>query len=126
MKWVLKALSGGAMLLGAAAFVVPVNALELEYKAPEPDRLQAPTAPRIPEESKSVPDDKWRESQRSEKKGGFRIETECEHQGCTRPLSLPRNNRFNAPVKKTDRLRQTDPYSTNQDPEYNIQMGYEW
>jgi len=29
-------------------------------------------------------------------------------------------------VKKTDRRRQSDPYSTNQDPEYSVNMGYQW
>ncbi|EOV5092909.1 hypothetical protein ACOA8Y_002351 [Serratia marcescens] len=36
MKWVLKVLSGGAMLLGAAAYIVPVNAMRLEYNTRMP------------------------------------------------------------------------------------------
>ncbi|QOU00318.1 hypothetical protein SCH909_3138 [Serratia marcescens] len=50
---------------------------------------------------------------------------ECDHPGCSKPRAKP-YPAYEGPVKKTDRRRQSDPYSTNQDPDYNIQLGYEW
>lgn len=58
-------------------------------------------------------------------KNGFRVDIECDHPGCSKPRAKP-YPAYEGPVKKTDRRRQSDPYSTNQDPDYNIQLGYEW
>jgi len=87
----------------------PAQALDLSYKAPEPSIK--PKAPVV-----------WSET---EEKTGFRVDLECDHPGCSQKRTKPYSS-LNSPVKKTDRRRQSDPYSTNQDPEYSVNMGYQW
>ncbi|MGO4742420.1 hypothetical protein [Serratia quinivorans] len=102
----------------------PVLALDLSYKAPEPSIKPAPapkTAPGPVEKTAKAPV-VWSES---EEKTGFRVDLECDHPGCSQPRTKP-YSALNSPVKKTDRRRQSDPYSTNQDPDYSVNMGYQW
>ncbi|CAI1573587.1 hypothetical protein [Serratia liquefaciens] len=107
------------LLLGA-----PAQALDLSYKAPEPSIKPAP-APKTalgPAEKTTKAPVVWSES---EDKTGFRVDLECDHPGCSQKRTKPYSS-LNSPVKKTDRRRQSDPYSTNQDPEYSVNMGYQW
>lgn len=102
----------------------PAQALDLSYKAPEPSIKPAPEpkaalgpAPKIAKAPVV-----WSES---EDKTGFRVDLECGHPGCSRPRDKS-YSALNGPVKKTDRRRQSDPYSTNEDPDYRVSMGYQW
>ncbi|CAI2458074.1 hypothetical protein [Serratia liquefaciens] len=107
------------LILSASA-----QALDLSYKAPEPSIKPAPEpkaalgpAPKIAKAPVV-----WSES---EDKAGFRVDLECDHPGCSRPRDKS-YSALNGPVKKTDRRRQSDPYSTNEDPDYRVSMGYQW
>ncbi|MDQ9125249.1 hypothetical protein RDT67_02265 [Serratia fonticola] len=103
---------------------VPTLALDLSYKAPEPSIKAAPApkaAPGPAEKTAKAPVI-WSES---EDKTGFSANLECDHPSCSRPRDKSYST-LNRPVKKTDRLRQSDPYSTNQDPDYSVNMGYKW
>ncbi|CAI1614359.1 Uncharacterised protein [Serratia proteamaculans] len=107
----------------------PAQALDLSYTAPEPSIKPAP-APQTalgPEKKAAKPPVVWSET---EDKTGFRVDMECDHPGCSRPRAKPYSS-LNygpniGPVKKTDRRRQSDPYSTDQDPDYKVSMGYQW
>lgn len=108
-----------ALLLSA-----PVFALDLSYKAPEPSIKPAP-APKValePADKSAKAPMAWSES---EDESGFHVDLECDRPGCSRPRDKSYST-LNRPVKKTDRLRQSDPYSTNQDPDYSVNMGYKW
>lgn len=100
------------------------QALDLSYTAPEPSLAPPPVqhAPPGPAAKTAKPPVVWSES---EDKTGFRVDMECDHPGCSRHRAKP-YPMLNGPVKKTDRLRQSDPYSTNQDPDYSLNMGYQW
>lgn len=100
----------------------PTQALDLSYKAPEPSIKPAPTpkATLGAAEKTAKPPVAWSES---EDKTGFHVDLECDRPGCSRPRD---KSVLNGPVKKTDRRRQSDPYSTNQDPDYSVNMGYKW
>ncbi|CAI2478138.1 hypothetical protein [Serratia plymuthica] len=100
------------------------QALDLSYTAPEPSPTPAPVPQSAlgPAAKTAKPPVVWSES---EDKTGFRVEMECDHPGCSRPRAKP-YSALSGPVKKTDRLRQSDPYSTNQDPDYSLNMGYQW
>ncbi|QPS87840.1 hypothetical protein I6G46_02360 [Serratia plymuthica] len=100
------------------------QALDLSYTAPEPSLTPAPVPQSAlgPATKTAKPPVFWSES---EDKTGFRVQIECDHPGCSRPLTKP-YSALRGPVKKTDRLRQSDPYSTNQDPDYSLNMGYQW
>lgn len=102
----------------------PTQALDLSYKTPEPSIKPAPapkTAPGPAEKTAKAPV-LWSEA---EDKTGFRVDLECDRPGCSRPRDKS-YSALNGPVKKTDRRRQSDPYSTNQDPDYSVNMGYHW
>ncbi|MNG93075.1 hypothetical protein D3C79_520290 [compost metagenome] len=100
------------------------QALDLSYTAPEPSLAPAPVPQTAlgPAAKTVKPPVVWAES---EDKTGFRVEMECDHPGCSRPRAKPYST-LNGPVKKTDRRRQSDPYSTNQDDDYSLNMGYQW
>lgn len=102
----------------------PAQALDLSYKAPEPSIKPAPEpkAALGPEAKSAKAPVVWSES---EDKTGFRVDLECDHPGCSRPRDKSYSV-LNGPVKKTDRRRQSDPYSTNEDPDYRVSMGYQW
>ncbi|MBB1582297.1 MULTISPECIES: hypothetical protein [Serratia] len=102
----------------------PAQALDLSYKAPEPSIKPAPEpkAALGPEAKSAKAPVVWSES---EDKAGFRVDLECDHPGCSRPRDKS-YSALNGPVKKTDRRRQSDPYSTNEDPDYRVSMGYQW
>ncbi|EPM4711160.1 hypothetical protein PTR52_08345 [Serratia nevei] len=116
--------AASAILLAFAACSAPLGALELNYHPPEPSIPPAPkTAPEPgPAPKAEKPPIAWAEAR---DKSGFRVDIECDHPGCSKPRAKP-YPAYEGPVKKTDRRRQSDPYSTNQDPDYNIQLGYEW
>lgn len=118
-KHTLAALCCTTLLLSA-----PIQALDLSYKAPEPSIKSAPVPKAAPGPAKKTAKTPvvWSES---EDETGFNVALECDRPGCSRP----RNKSYsvlNGPVKKTDRRRQSDPYSTNQDPDYSVNMGYKW
>jgi hypothetical protein len=102
----------------------PTQALDLAYKAPEPS-IKPTTAPKAslgPAEKTAKPPVVWLET---EDKTGLHVDLECDHPSCSRPHDKSYAE-LNRPVKKTDRRRQSDPYSTNQDPDYSVNMGYKW
>ncbi|MEX0631785.1 hypothetical protein M8494_05785 [Serratia ureilytica] len=113
--------AASAILLAFAACSAPLGA-ELNYHPPEPSISPPPKLRR----SRGRPQSRNRRlpGQRRDK-SGFRVDIECDHPGCSKPRTKP-YPAYEGPVKKTDRRRQSDPYSTNQDPDYNIQLGYEW
>lgn len=113
-RWLTLPAASAAALLAFAAYSAPLGALELNYQAPDPSVAPAPKAEKPPIT--------WAEAR---DKNGFRVDIECDHPGCSKPRTKP-YPAYDGPVKKTDRRRQSDPYSTNQDPDYNIQLGYEW
>ncbi|QXX94917.1 hypothetical protein IM817_16390 [Serratia marcescens] len=123
-RWLTLPTAGAAALLAFASYSAPQSALELNYQAPEPSITPAPkpTAPLGPAPKVAKPPITWAEAR---DKSGFRVDIECDHPGCSKPRAKPYPT-YEGPVKKTDRRRQSDPYSTNQDPDYNIQLGYEW
>ncbi|BEM28861.1 hypothetical protein SME05J_24310 [Serratia marcescens] len=123
-RWLTLPTAGAAALLAFAAYSAPQSALELNYQAPEPSVTPAPkpTTPSGPAPKVAKPPITWAEAR---DKSGFRVDIECDHPGCSKPRAKPYPT-YEGPVKKTDRRRQSDPYSTNQDPDYNIQLGYEW
>ncbi|WP_265553976.1 hypothetical protein [Serratia grimesii] len=121
LRWPTLAASCCTALLILSA---PALALDLSYTAPEPSITPAP-APQTalgPAKKTGKPPVVWSES---EDKTGFRLDMECDHPGCSRQRPKVYSG-INGPVKKTDRRRQSDPYSTNQDPDYSVNMGYQW
>jgi hypothetical protein len=101
-----------------------VQALELHYTAPEVSH-SAPSKPQPapgPAEQKSPPPLVWSQSEETR---GWSVESECDHPGCTHKPSKPFYGQP-GPVKKTDRLRQSDPYSTDQSPDAKVSLGYQW
>lgn len=123
-RWLTLPAVSTAALLAFAADSAPQSALELNYQAPDPSMAPAPKppAPSEPAPKTGKPPIAWTEAR---DKSGFRVDIECDHPGCSKPRAKP-YPAYEGPVKKTDRRRQSDPYSTNQDPDYNIQLGYEW
>ncbi|MBH3127655.1 hypothetical protein I5R16_12310 [Serratia marcescens] len=123
-RWLTLPAVSTAALLAFAAYSAPQSALELNYQAPAPRLAPAPQppAPSEPATKTGKPPIAWTEAR---DKSGFRVDIECDHPGCSKPRAKP-YPAYEGPVKKTDRRRQSDPYSTNQDPDYNIQLGYEW
>ncbi|MGK8677136.1 hypothetical protein [Serratia marcescens] len=123
-RWLTLPAASITMLLAFSAYGAPLGTLELNYQPPEPSVTPPPkpvTAPGpVPKAAK--PPITWAEAR---EKNGFRVDIECDHPGCSKPRAKP-YPAYEGPVKKTDRRRQSDPYSTNQDPDYNIQLGYEW
>ncbi|WP_148876477.1 hypothetical protein [Serratia marcescens] len=123
-RWLTLPAASAAALLAFGAYSAPLGALELNYQAPDPSVAPAPKPPAspgpVPKAEKSPMT--WAEAR---DKSGFRVDIECDHPGCSKPRAKP-YPAYDGPVKKTDRRRQSDPYSTNQDPDYNIQLGYEW
>lgn len=118
-KHTLAAVCCATLLLSA-----PTLALNLSYQAPELSIKPAPapkTAPGPAEKTAKAPVT-WSES---EDKTGFRVDLECDHPGCSRPRDKSYST-LDGPVKKTDRRRQSDAYSTDQDPDYSVHMGYHW
>ena len=101
----------------------PLGALELNYQPPEPSIAPSPKPVAPPRPAPRRRNRRLRAEARD--KNGFRVDIECDHRGCSKPRAKP-YPAYEGPVKKTDRRRQSDPYSTNQDPDYNIQLGYEW
>lgn len=123
-RWLTLPAVSTAALLAFAAYSAPQSALELNYQAPDPSMAPAPKPP-----ASSEPAPK-RENRRSP---GQRREIKAVFASILSAIILAAANRapnliprMKATVKKTDRRRQSDPYSTNQDPDYNIQLGYEW
>ncbi len=101
-----------------------LQALDLNYTAPEPS-VTAPSKPQPvpgPAEKAGKPPIVWSQS---EETTGWRAESECDHPGCTHQRNKALYNQP-GPVKKTDRLRQSDPYSTDQDPDASVSLGYHW
>lgn len=123
-RWLTLPAVSAAALLAFAAYSAPQSALELNYQAPDPCMVPAPKppAPSGPAPKTGKPPIAWTEAR---DKSGFRVDIECDHPGCSKPRAKP-YPAYEGPVKKTDRRRQSDPYSTNKDPDYNIQLGYEW
>ncbi|HCR2981260.1 hypothetical protein QTO19_01495 [Serratia marcescens] len=123
-RWLTLPAVSAAALLAFAAYSAPQSALELNYQAPDPSMVPAPKppAPSGPTPKTGKPPIAWTEAR---DKSGFRVDIECDHPGCSKPRAKP-YPAYEGPVKKTDRRRQSDPYSTNKDPDYNIQLGYEW
>ncbi|WP_312425800.1 hypothetical protein [Serratia sp. (in: enterobacteria)] len=123
-RWLTLPAVSAAALLAFAAYSAPQSALELNYQAPDPSMIPAPKppAPSGPATKTGKPPIAWTEAR---DKSGFRVDIECDHPGCSKPRAKP-YPAYEGPVKKTDRRRQSDPYSTNKDPDYNIQLGYEW
>ncbi len=124
-RWLTLPAASVTALLAFAACSAPLGALELNYQPPEPSVSPPPKTGgsaegRLPKAAK--PPITWAEAR---DKNGFRVDIECDHPGCSKPRAKP-YPAYEGPVKKTDRRRQSDPYSTNQDPDYNIQLGYEW
>lgn len=118
-KHILAAFCCTTLLLSA-----PTLALDLSYQTPEPSIKPAP-APKStlgPAEKTAKAPLAWSES---EEETGLRVDLECDHPSCSRPHDKSYST-LNRPVKKTDRRRQSDPYSTNQDPDYSVNMGYKW
>lgn len=100
------------------------QAIDLHYTAPElsvtaPSKSPPPSGP---VEKTGKPPIIWSQT---EETTGWRAESECEHPGCTRQYGQ-RLYEQPRPVKKTDRLRQSDPYSTNQESESRVSLGYHW
>ncbi|HIE1305471.1 TPA: hypothetical protein ACXJRF_000329 [Serratia marcescens] len=120
-RWLTLPAASVTALLAFAACSAP---LELNYQPPEPSVSPPPkpVAPPGPTPKAAKPPITWAEAR---DKNGFRVDIECDHPGCSKPRAKP-YPAYEGPVKKTDRRRQSDPYSTNQDPDYNIQLGYEW
>ncbi|HGM5433368.1 TPA: hypothetical protein ACKPY3_000647 [Serratia marcescens] len=123
-RWLTLPAVSAAALLAFAAYSAPQSALELNYQAPDPSMIPAPKppAPSGPAPKTGKPPIAWTEAR---DKSGFRVDIECDHPGCSKPRAKP-YPAYEGPVKKTDRRRQSDPYPTNKDPDYNIQLGYEW
>ncbi|MEG7475142.1 hypothetical protein [Serratia marcescens] len=123
-RWLTLPAASVTALLVFAACSAPLGALELNYQPPEPSISPSPkpVAPPGPAPKAAKPPITWAEAR---DKNGFRVDIECDHPGCSKPRAKP-YPAYEGPVKKTDRRRQSDPYSTNQDPDYNIQLGYEW
>lgn len=123
-RWLTLPAVSAAALLAFAAYSAPQSALEFNYQAPDPSMVPAPKppAPSGPAPKTGKPPIAWTEAR---DKSGFRVDIECDHPGCSKPRAKP-YPAYEGPVKKTDRRRQSDPYSTNKDPDYNIQLGYEW
>ncbi|AOE99925.1 hypothetical protein SMQE08_23460 [Serratia marcescens] len=123
-RWLTLPTACRAALLAFATCSAPLGALELNYQPPEPSAAPAPkpVAPPGPAPKAAKSPITWVEAR---DKSGFRVDIECDHPGCSKPRTKP-YPAYEGPVKKTDRRRQSDPYSTNQDPDYNIQLGYEW
>jgi hypothetical protein len=123
-RWLTLPTACRAALLAFATCSAPLGALELNYQPPEPSAAPAPkpVAPPGPAPKAEKSPITWAEAR---DKSGFRVDIECDHPGCSKPRTKP-YPAYEGPVKKTDRRRQSDPYSTNQDPDYNIQLGYEW
>lgn len=123
-RWLTLPAASVTALLAFAACSAPLAALELNYQPPEPGIAPPQNRwlrrGRLPKAAK--PPITWAEAR---DKNGFRVDIECDHPGCSKPRAKP-YPAYEGPVKKTDRRRQSDPYSTNQDPDYNIQLGYEW
>ncbi|WOX41075.1 hypothetical protein [Serratia marcescens] len=123
-RWLTLPAVSAAALLAFVAYSAPQSALELNYQAPDPSMVPAPKppAPSGPAPKTGKPPIAWTEAR---DKSGFRVDIECDHPGCSKPRAKP-YPAYEGPVKKTDRRRQSDPYSTNKDSDYNIQLGYEW
>ncbi|OKB66552.1 hypothetical protein BHU62_11795 [Serratia marcescens] len=123
-RWLTLPTISRAVLLAVAACSAPLGALELNYHPPDPSVAPAPKppAPPGPAPKAAKPPVTWAEAR---DKSGFSVGIECDHPGCSKPRAKPYPT-HDGPVKKTDRRRQSDPYSTNQDPDYNIQLGYDW
>ena len=122
-RWLTLPAASVTALLVFAACSAPLGALELNYQPPEPSIAPSPKPVAPPAGPKAAkPPITWAEAR---DKNGFRVDIECDHPGCSKPRAKP-YPAYEGPVKKTDRRRQSDPYSTNQDPDYNIQLGYEW
>lgn len=119
LRHTLAACCGAMLLLSPSS-----QALNFNYAAPEPS-VTAPSKPQPaagPLEKTAKPPIVWSQT---EETTGWQAESECDHPTCTRKTNKmlygqPR------PVKKTDRLRQSDPYSTNQEPESRVSLGYHW
>lgn len=123
-RWLTLPAASITMLLAFSAYGAPLGTLELNYQPPEPSVTPPPkpVAAPGPVPKAAKPPITWAEAR---EKNGFRVDIECDHPGCSKPRAKP-DPAYEGPVKKTDRRRQSDPYSTNQDPDYNIQLGYEW
>ncbi|BEN31108.1 hypothetical protein ABXK20_001503 [Serratia marcescens] len=123
-RWLTLPAASITMLLAFSAYGAPLGTLELNYQPPEPSVTPPPkpVAAPGPVPKAAKPPITWAEAR---EKNGFRVDIECDHPGCSKPRAKP-YPAYEGPVKKTDRRRQSDPYSTNQDPDYNIQLGYEW
>ena len=122
-RWLTLPAASVTALLVFAACSAPLGALELNYQPPEPSIAPSPkpvAPPGRPQGGETA--DYLGRGTRQER---FRVDIECDHPGCSKPRAKP-YPAYEGPVKKTDRRRQSDPYSTNQDPDYNIQLGYEW
>ncbi|HGE8463973.1 hypothetical protein PTR02_00915 [Serratia nevei] len=123
-RWLTLPAASITILLAFSAYGAPLGTLELNYQPPEPSVTPPPkpVAAPGPVPKAAKPPITWAEAR---EKNGFRVDIECDHPGCSKPRAklYPA---YEGPVKKTDRRRQSDPYSTNQDPDYNIQLGYEW
>ncbi|WP_419686462.1 hypothetical protein ACN2W4_00160 [Serratia marcescens] len=123
-RWLTLPAASITMLLAFSAYGAPLDTLELNYQPPEPSVTPPPkpVAAPGPVPKAAKPPITWAEAR---EKNGFRVDIECDHPGCSKPRAKP-YPAYEGPVKKTDRRRQSDPYSTNQDPDYSIQLGYEW
>ncbi|HFK4647209.1 TPA: hypothetical protein ACG0MY_000138 [Serratia marcescens] len=123
-RWLTLPAASITILLAFSAYGAPLGTLELNYQPPEPSVTPPPkpVAAPGPVPKAAKPPITWAEAR---EKNGFRVDIECDHPGCSKPRAKP-YPAYEGPVKKTDRRRQSDPYSTNQDPDYNIQLGYEW
>lgn len=123
-RWLTLPAASITILLAFSAYGAPLGTLELNYQPPEPSVTPPPkpVAAPGPVPKAAKPPITWAEAR---EKNGFRVDIECDHPGSSKPRAKP-YPAYEGPVKKTDRRRQSDPYSTNQDPDYNIQLGYEW
>ncbi|AWQ48618.1 MAG: hypothetical protein E7J62_08610 [Serratia marcescens] len=123
-RWLTLPAASITILLAFSAYGAPLGTLELNYQPPEPSVTPPPkpVAAPGPVPKAAKPPITWAEAR---EKNGFRVDIECDHPGCSKPRAKP-YPAYEGAVKKTDRRRQSDPYSTNQDPDYNIQLGYEW